>query len=224
MTNPTRLFGPLLAGATLRDRVAAGLAAGVGIALTSLVSGWLLGWSNLPLLVAPIGASAVLLFAVPASPLAQPWPLVGGNVVSALVGVTIAQLLGHGPLAAGAAVGAAIVAMALCRCLHPPGGAAALTAVIGGPAVTAAGFVFPFAPVAVNSLLLLATGWAFHRVSGHRYPHRAGPPVAAPGLLRADIDRALAEAHESFDIAPEDLEELLGRAERHAQARRRGRG
>jgi CBS domain-containing membrane protein len=214
-------FAPLLAGGTTRDRLFAGFGALVGIGLTALLSAWLLksgGW--LPLLVAPIGASAVLLFAVPSSPLAQPWSIVGGNMISALVGVVAARLIADPALGAAVAVAGAILAMSLCRCLHPPGGAAALTAVIGGPVVMAAGWRFPFLPVALNSILLVGTGWVFHRFSGHSYPHRP-TAAAAPLLHREDIDRALAEIGETFDISREDLDSVLTLAEAHAVQRRR---
>lgn len=220
-------FVPILAGATLRDRLFACIGGLVGVALTSLVSAMVLhGSALLPLLVAPIGASAVLVFAVPASPLAQPWSVVGGNVVSALVGVTAARFVPIPYLAVGVAVGGAILAMSLLRCLHPPGGAAALTAVIGGHAVLGAGYAFPFVPVGVNSLILILTGIAFHRASGHSYPHRAiaivGHELAASELgvpHPADIDLALADLGETFDVSREDLDLLFRRVEFHAAKR-----
>ncbi|PXA85874.1 HPP family protein [Nostoc sp. 3335mG] len=215
------LFVPLLAGASLRDRVLSCLGALIGIGLTAWLSAWALkAGGYLPVLVAPIGASAVLLFAVPSSPLAQPWSIVGGNMISALVGVAAAHAVPDPALAVAVAVAGAILAMSLCRCLHPPGGAAALTAVIGGPAVIAAGWHFPFVPVAFNSALLVAAGWIFHRFSGHSYPHR---PASAgrPLLHREDIDRALADIGETFDIGREDLDDLLSRAEAYAVQRRR---
>jgi CBS domain-containing membrane protein len=182
--------------------------------------------ASLPAIVAPLGASAVLVLAVPSSPLAQPWPVIGGNVISSLVGVLVAHLVPGPSLAAGVAVGAAIGVMSLLRCLHPPGGAAALTAVIGGAGVQAAGYGFALVPVGVNSLALVALGIAYHRLTGRSYPHRAAPPVAAAesGLHLADIDAAVADLHESFDIAREDLDALLTRAEVHAAARRTRRG
>jgi CBS domain-containing membrane protein len=221
------LFTPLLAGANLRDRLIACIGALAGVVLTGLVCAHLgAGAQTLPLLVAPVGASAVLLFAVPASPLAQPWPIVGGNTVSAAVGVTAALLVKDPIIAAGVAVAGAILAMSLLRCLHPPGGAAALTAVIGGPAIAAAGYDFALVPVGLNSLLLVGLGWLFHRVSGHSYPHRAAPvapaPVTvsmAPGLSIADIDLALAEMGETFDVSREDLDALFRKAEANAAAR-----
>ena len=208
-----KLFEPLLAGGSLRERLLACLGALVGIALTFMLCG------SLPIaIVAPIGASAVLVFAVPASPLAQPWSVVGGNTLSALTGIAAFRLVPDAPLAAGLAVGGAILVMSLCRCLHPPGGAAALTAVIGGPAVHAAGFGFALLPVALNSVVLVLLGIACHRLTRRAYPHR---PVAtpAPGLHLADIDAALADMDETFDIDRADLDALLTRAESHAAAR-----
>ncbi len=87
-----------------------------------------------------MGASAVLLFAAPASPLAQPWSIVVGNGVSALMGVLSASLVPDPALAAALAVMLAIAAMFLTRSLHPPGGAVALTAVIGGEGSASSGW------------------------------------------------------------------------------------
>lgn len=217
-----RVFTPLLSGAHAGDRLFACLGAVLGIAFAAFVAGRLpLSPADVPLLVAPLGASAVLVFAVPASPLAQPWPVVGGNTISALVGVAVYRLIPDAGLAASVAVGAAILVMSVLRCLHPPGGASALTAVIGSSAVHAAGYGFALLPVALNSVSLVAIGLLFHRVSGHSYPHRPAPAADA-GLHMADIDAALEDMHESFDIAREDLDALLSRAELHA-ARRKGR-
>lgn len=226
------LFVPILAGAGLPDRFLACCGALMGIGLTALICAHLsfLSARDLPLLVAPMGASAVLVFAVPASPLAQPWPVLGGNTVSALVGVAAARFVPDPALAAGLAVGGAILAMSLLRCLHPPGGAAALTAVIGGPAIFSAGYLFALVPVCLNSAVLLMTGWLFHRFSRHSYPHRpsvaagpAAPPPSVPRFHPNSIDRALEEGGETFDISREDLEALLDRAEFHEEERRQGR-
>ncbi|MEH3046821.1 HPP family protein [Sphingomonas adhaesiva] len=219
----TRLFRPIVAGAHLPERLVACVGATIGIALTIFVCAQVpLPIADLPIIVAPLGASAVLVFAVPASPLAQPWPVVGGNVISTLVGVSAFNLVPDATIAAGVAVGAAILVMSLLRCLHPPGGAAALTAVIGSQGIHAAGYAFAFAPVGINSIALVALGMFFHRMRARSYPHRPAPPPAPmpPGLHLADIDAALEEMHESFDISREDLDALLSRAEVHAQARR----
>ncbi len=230
-----RLFFPILAGATLKERLIGCLGALIGICLTGLVCGLFMGQGpHLPLIVAPIGASAVLLFAVPASPLAQPWSIVGGNTISAFVGVTVTTLVTDPTLAIGLAVALAILVMSLTRSLHPPGGAAALTAVIGGAAVTRAGFWFPLVPIAINSLILVALGMMFHRLAGRQYPHRqtiapvnthktADPPAALRvGFNSEDIDTAIASLNETLDISRADLDALLRQVELQALLRQRG--
>jgi CBS domain-containing membrane protein len=222
------LFAPILAGATFGDRLLACTGAAVGITLTAIVTAMAFrnGWTAI-LLVAPMGASAVLIFAVPASPLAQPWSVIGGNVISAVVGVGIASVVSSPALASGLAVGGAILAMSLLRCLHPPGGAAALTAVIGGPSVTAAGWMFPVLPVGINAVILTAAGMLFHLLSRHSYPHRAISMVAGPTAPGGDtiphpedLDAALADLGETFDIGRKDLNLLLERVRVHAAIRR----
>jgi CBS domain-containing membrane protein len=230
-----RLFRPLLAGATLRERMIACLGALCCIALTGLICRLALGaHPSLPLIVAPVGASAVLLFVVPTSPMAQPWSIVGGNTISALVGVTVAHFVPDQTLALGLGVSLAIAVMSFTRCLHPPGGAAALTAIIGGPVVTSAGFLFPFVPVALNSFVLVAVGYLFHRLSRREYPHKAVRPPQNPNLtsdvdptLRIgfrpeDIDKALEVLQESYDVSASDLEVILRQVELQAILRSHG--
>lgn len=229
-----RLFVPILAGATWRDRLVACLGALVCVGATGLISSLLLGHDpHLPLLVAPMGASALLLFAIPSSPLAQPWPIVGGNTVSALIGLAVSRYVPEPAIAAGFAVALAIAAMSLLRCLHPPGGAAALTAALGGPAVAAYGLGFAFVPVGLNALVLTLLGVVFHRFSSHSYPHRAAPAANAHGTKdppsvnrvgfnEADIDAALGDLGEAFDINRTDLDKLLRRVEQHALGRSHG--
>lgn len=214
------------------ERLRASVGASVGIGATGLamllVPG---GGAALPLLIAPMGASAVLLFAVPASPLAQPWSIVGGNLVSALVGVTCAMLISQPVGAAACAIGFAIAGMLALRCVHPPSGAVALTAVLGGPSIHALGYGFVVAPVGAQTLTLLGSALAWHALTGHRYPHAfAAKPAAAaaatltqpnavPTFTRADLEAALTDRDELLDIAPEDLETLLRDLQRQAYAR-----
>lgn len=212
-----------MAGARLNDRLVACVGAGLGVFIAAVAG---LGvqnmWPALPFLIAPIGASAVLVFAVPASPLAQPWPVFGGNVLSAAVGVTVAHLVPDQMLAVGLAVAIAILAMSLLRCLHPPSGAVAVTAIIGSDAVIAAGYMYPVTLVAANSAALVLAGYLFHRISGHSYPHRVSetPAPLPAALMREDIELALAQTKETFDISPADLETLLMTAESFAAQRR----
>jgi len=230
-----RWFAPILAGATFRERLVGCIGALLGIGLTGLACGLVFGGAaQLPLIVAPMGASAVLLFAVPASPLAQPWPIVGGNTISALVGVSVLAVVKDPAIAAGVAVSLAILVMSITRSLHPPGGAAALTAVIGGAAVRDAGFWFPFVPVAINSIALVGLGVLFHRLTGHQYPHRPKPPAVNPhktadqppvmraGFTTEDIDAALADFNETLDIDRGDIDELLRQVELKAMLRSHG--
>lgn len=190
--------------------------------------------ANAMLLIAPMGASAVLLFAVPASPLAQPWSIIGGNLVAAVIGVTCAKLIGAPLLAAALAASLAIAAMFLLRCLHPPSGAVALTAVLGGPAIQAMGYQFILYPVALNSLLLLGTALFYNNATGRRYPHRvqADPatrhetrdpvPTARLGITSEDLDAVLARYNQVLDISREDLQNILVETEMQAYQRRFG--
>lgn len=221
-----RIFAPLLAGARWRDRLVAALGGLIGIALTAIVSTELAATPQEALLLAaPIGASAVLVFALPSSPLAQPIPVVLGTMISAACGVLAVQLLGHGAAAAGLAVGLAILLMSVARCLHAPGGGCALVPVVAGPGLAAKGYALALIPFGLNALVLVIVGIAFHRISGHSYPHRAPPPRVEDDtrILMEDIDAALDEVGEAFDVSREDLEGLLERADRHARARRLGR-
>lgn len=216
-------FSPILAGATLRDRLFGCLGAMIGIGITGLLCGVAGGQPlHMLLLVPPMGASAVLLFAVPSSPMAQPWPTIGGNAISALVGIVVGHNISEPALAAGVAAGAAIGAMSLLRCLHPPGGAAALVAVFAG---SSAGYWFPLTPVALNAIVLVSSAWLYHKLSGHSYPHVArvdAPSQAAsvaPSFSEQDIEATLEELGETFDIGLEDLSRLLRAVEARALTR-----
>jgi CBS domain-containing membrane protein len=200
-------------------RLRSSLGALAGIAITGLVTHLIVGRSSdLPLLVAPMGASAVLLFGVPASPLAQPWSLLGGNLISALVGVSCAAWIGSPLAAAALAVALSIGLMFTLRCVHPPSGAVALTAVLGGPAIQALGYRFVLLPVGLNSLLLLASAILYHKLTRHQYPHRAAAQPAASGASRAvftreDLEAVLKARNEVLDIDVADLESVLGEVE-----------
>ena len=214
------------------ERLRACVGALLGIFLTGLVTRMLCGSATpLPLLVAPMGASAVLLFALPSSPLAQPWSLIGGNLVSAAVGVTCAQWITDPVWAASVAISLAIAAMIALRCLHPPSGAVALTAVLGGPFIHAEGYRFLWAPIGINSLLLLAVALVFNNLTRHRYPHRniahANQKLTADsqpslGFTSADLDKVLVQYNQVLDVSRDDLESLLVQTEMQAYRRRFG--
>ena len=216
------------------ERLRSCTGAALGILLTGLLSAAMLGAQGAAWLIAPMGASAVLLFAVPASPLAQPWSLVGGNLVSALVGVTCSKVIGVPAIAAAVAIFFAIAVMFLLRCIHPPSGAVALTAVLGGPAVHAAGYGFVGAPVMLNSLILLGVALVFNNATRRRYPHpqqltaqRAATsadaaPTARLGFNAEDLQAVLRSHNEVLDVSADVLDELFHKTEMHAFRRRFG--
>ena len=216
------------------DLARGGLGALVGIAVAALAARVLPGGPEaLPFIVAPMGATAVLLFAAPASPLAQPWSVLVGNVVSTLVGVTAGKLLDDVTLAAAVAVGTAIAVMMLLRCVHPPGGACALFAAVGGEAVAEQGYAFAVLPVGVNTVVLLLVGALVNNLTGRPYPHVPPPPPPAQGSDRApservgvsteDVTRAIARLDRGLDVLPGDVVALIRDAEAHALDRRLGR-
>lgn len=144
----------------------------IGIAAVSWLNARYFEAVDLPLLIGSYGASAVLLYGAPASPLAQPRQVLGGHFISAAVGVACFMALGETPwLAQAAAVSLAIGAMHLTHTLHPPGGATALIAVIGSPSIHAMGFRYVLLPGLVGPLLLLAIAVLVNNVALHRrYP------------------------------------------------------
>ena len=157
---------PVLVDGTQRFRAVAG--AFVGILVAGILSRWIGDASGLgPWLVAPMGASAVLVFAVPASPLAQPWAVLGGNTLSALVGTVCVLLIPDPAIACAVAVALAIAVMFQLRCLHPPGGATALLVVL----TQTTQFQFSVFPVLANSVLLVLAGMVFNSLTGRPYPH-----------------------------------------------------
>jgi hypothetical protein len=204
------------------ERVYSGVSAFVGIGLVWLVSTAAVG-ESVPLIVASMGASAVLLFAVPHGALSQPWPLIGGHVLSALVGVTCQRVVADPAVAAPLAVGLAIAVMYYARCVHPPGGATALTAVIGGPVVHELGYGYVLAPIALNAGILLivalVANWPFE---WRRYPAALasrGPSVKppTPALSHEHLSYALRQMGSLMPVAEEDLVEIYALALQHAR-------
>lgn len=219
-------FLPAGAGIDTRERVRLVTGAMLGMLVTGLVC-HLAGASmspGLPWLMAPLGASAVLIFAVPASPMAQPWPVIGGNTLSALAGIAGVHgmhLLGAPELAAAVTVAAAIAVMLVLRCLHPPGGATALMMVLSGISDPS----FSLFPVMTNSVLLVLAGIAFNNATRRPYPHmQLSPPVGAISgeerQLDADLDAVISHYNQVLDISRDDLRNLLAQAQMRAYDRK----
>jgi len=181
----------------------------IGLVAVQWISGSLLDHQGATLIVASMGASAVLLFAVPHGALSQPWPVLGGHLISAAIGVACAKLLPDPLLAGPLAVALAIGAMQYLRCLHPPGGASALTAVIGGPAVQALGWGFVAAPVLLNAVVLTAMAMAINYALLRRRVSRPASPAAAapaePTINHCDLVYALSQIDAFIDVEEADL-------------------
>lgn len=222
---------PLSTGEKLRSS----LAAFIAILAVGYLSSWFIQGVGLVALVASMGASAVLLFAVPHSPLAQPWPLVGGTLISACVGVTCASFIPVLWIAAAAAVALSILLMLSTHSLHPPGGAVALLAVLGGEGIRAEGYGFVLEPVGLNVLLILVAALVINNLlPGHRYPARAASridrkhrhqdltPLSRLGLDRGDLHGALRDLDIYLDISEDDLVQVYDRAGTHAFRRKIG--
>ncbi len=218
-------FAPHRSPAGFSERLRSGAAGGVGIFLLA----WALHLLPQPefplLLLGSMAASAVLLYAVPHSPLAQPWNLIGGHLVSALASWLTISLV-HDPLAAsGIAVGSAICLMYLLDCLHPPGAATALTLVLGATQFLHMGFGWTLTIVAANAFLSLLLALTLNNALPRRhYPQAPQPPAAPAPPVRVlpeaqDIEWALAQSDSMLDISVEDLEALYAQAQQHAQKR-----
>lgn len=203
-----------------------GVGALCGLAISSLISWYVLGGMN-AWYIAPMGASSVLLFALPNSPLAQPWNVVVGNTLAGLIGVACTHFLPDLTSAFSVAVGLAIFLMMTTDSLHPPSGAVAITAVLGGEAVHRLGFHFVLYPVLLNSILLLVFAVVFNRLIGRHYPLTAHvnerskdpTPTQKVSIQPKDIEYALEHHTELLDISQYDLEKIILEAQERANER-----
>lgn len=212
---------------THAEKLISALGALLGIMCVYLISQWYLGPQESLLLVASMGATAVLLFAVPHGALSQPWAVLGGHGVSAVIGVSCQYLLPDNLLAPALAVALSILAMHYMRCIHPPGGATALSAVIGGEAIHSLGYLYLFTPVLLNLLCMLVVAVVFNGCfPWRRYPavwaRRTKPedsPAAAShssGLSHEDLAAAMEKMNSYIDVTSEELAELFDLAVEHA--------
>ncbi len=166
-----KLLGLDWSFASHAERLVSAVGAFVGILIIFLISHYSLNINNASLLIASMGASAVLLFAIPHGALSQPWNLLMGHLISAFIGITVAKFVSPILLAAALAVGLAVLAQYYLRCLHPPGGATALSAVIGGQQVTELGYTYIMTPVLLNAFGLMLVAILFNLAfSWRRYP------------------------------------------------------
>lgn len=197
-----------------RERLITSFGGFCGILGVVFISAVVLDAKGAAMIVASMGASAVLLFAVPHSALAQPWNVIGGHLISALIGISCARFIPNFMLAAAISVGVAIAAMHYLRCIHPPGGATALSAVIGGPAVHSMGYAYALQPVLINALVIVTIAVVFNALFDYyRYPRlygRAAPKDVEhadhyPPIAHADMVYALSQIDTLVTATEEDL-------------------
>ncbi|MFO7876481.1 MAG: HPP family protein [Desulfovermiculus sp.] len=142
----------------------------LGIAALGIVHFNFFSNSDMIMIIGSFGASAVLIYGAIKSPLAQPRNLIGGHVISAVIGVACFQLLGDQMwLASAVAVATAIAVMHLTKTLHPPGGASALIAVIGSDQIHALGFLYALVPAGSGALIMLVVALVVNNIPKSRY-------------------------------------------------------
>ncbi len=144
----------------------------IGIGAVALINFNLLDDSDLVMIIGSFGASAVLVYGAISSPFAQPRNLIGGHILSAFVGVATYQIFQDQIwLASSVSVATAIALMHATRTLHPPGGATALIAVIGGDRIHDLGFLYALVPVGLGALVMLVVALAVNNMAPRRrYP------------------------------------------------------
>lgn len=197
-----------------REKIVSALGGFVAILCVFYTSTQVVGIEEAVCIVPSIGASAVLLFAVPHSALGQVWNVVGGHLISAAIGVACFQLIPTLGIAAASSVGLAIAAMYYARCIHPPGGATALAAVVAGPHVHALGFLYILVPVAINVGVILILAFLFNApFKWRRYPAFLASKEALEVPSRdaygpvdhANLVYALSQIDTFIDVSEEDL-------------------
>ena len=183
------------------------------------------------LVLASMGASTFLLFVVPHSPMAQPWPLIAGHLIAAVMGVTSDYWIADPILATAVAVGLAVLLMHILHALHPPAAATAMIAVIGLPEHSLIAWHFVYAVVTINagSLLILSLG-INNLLPGRHYPHRdnhhkhheqfVSQSNNRTLLVEEDFQWALNQMEAVIDVSETDLVDLYEFALEHAEKRK----
>lgn len=210
-----RWLGIELIEVSITEKAVSTLGGALSLLLLIAISTCALPAGGAPAIITSMGASAVLLFGVPHGQLSQPWPVLAGHGISALIGVLCAQCIPYSALAGACAVGLSIGAMQQLKCIHPPGGATALTAVLGGESIRQLGFGFVLFPVLANAavmvLLAMLINYAFR---WRRYPNALHHPAqsraaAVPPTTHEDILAALRTLDSFVDISEDELIRLV---------------
>ncbi|QLF93057.1 HPP family protein [Pseudomonas sp. ABC1] len=206
--------------------------AALSTALVLVLGSWLFGLNVALLVIAPAGASAVVLFCVPSSTFSQPWSVVAGSVLATLIGETLWHS-GLSPiLSAFLAISLTLLGQFGFRCLHPPGGALVLVSGVSSAQAQQVGFELAYT-VLFNSVLLVVLALLYNNLTGHAYPrawpgrkhpHQTADPLPSERntLSQDDIERALDEFGSHVAVTREDLARLIRQTEKHALRRSMG--
>lgn len=232
LSNWCRSFVPAPSSARPGEWVRVALGVALAMLLVLPACAWLFGIGLTLPLAAPAAASAVLVFAAPSSPFAQPWAVLVGSLLATLIGVSVGASSLPAILAAGTAGGLVIICLLSARCLHPPGAALALVAVVGSPEIHALGYALLY-PVAFNSIMLITVARVYNTITGHAYPtprvsrvnsHDTEDPLPSERMSFSedDVTRALADFGEYVDVTRDDLARLIKQTEKHALRRSMG--
>lgn len=184
------------------------------------------------LVLASMGASTFLLFVVPHSPMSQPWAVVGGHLISSVIGVACAQYIAHPAFATAIAVALSIFIMHWLQCLHPPSAATAMIAVLGGPEVHMMGWQLCYEVVVINAgtivvLAIVINDFILNRrypVNHSHHPHHEQfakeDHTPFPLLTEDDFKYALTQVDGVVDVGVEDLIDLYEFAVEHAEQKK----
>jgi len=207
------------------EKMVSAAGAFLGILIIFYSSSFFVPGASSYLIVASMGASAVLLFAVPHGPLSQPWALIGGHLFSAVIGVSCARFIPDLFFAASIAVGLAVGVMYYLNCIHPPGGATALSAVVGGLEIQQLGYQYVLTPVLINVVAIISVAIGFNYLfKWRRYPASLARKKTSPGqtsetgyapITHEDFVYALSEIDSFLDISEEDLLNIYGLVTKH---------
>lgn len=211
-------FGLELVQVSPAEKLISGLCSAVAIFVLMGFSYWALPAAGAAAVVASMAASIVLLFAVPHGQLSQPWPVIMGHVTGALIGVACARFISDTFFAITCAMGLTIFAMLQLKCVHPPGGATAFTAVAGGASIHQLGFHFVLFPVLTNAVVLVVLAVVLNSsFRWRRYPAILNKParLPTPGAAattspsKDEILAALRTIDSFVDITEQDVVRLV---------------
>ena len=207
------------------ERFISGVTACIALVGVFYVSSSFLSMSDSVLVVSSIGASAVLIFAVPHGALSQPWPFMVGHLISASIGIGFYQEFGASFVTGAMAVGLSIIAMHYLGCLHPPGGSTALTCVIGGNSIHGMGYDFILYPLLINLLVMLVLAFAINNCFyWRRYPLFLNASVRNETNEQhlfeiEDLYHVLEEEDMFIDVSAEELMHIYNAARDGAKQR-----